>query len=149
MCMIFTELKNPCISRPYFLRRKARIFRNPVIMVLTWNCSYIHCPAKTWIYLTSYVCTKRIFDSRPFMNNKIFLKKLLQKFVVHIFTLYLARSVNFSRHSESVKYVWKSKNRCYRIEGKCRRYRNSSKCLKTHFATNNWPIWTKKKSKDV
>ena len=37
----------------------------------------IHCPAKTWIYLTPYVCTEGIFDSRPFMYNKIFLKKLL------------------------------------------------------------------------
>ena len=32
--------------------------------------------AKTWIYLTPYVRSDRIFDSRPFMNNKIFLKKL-------------------------------------------------------------------------
>ena len=38
------------------------------------------------------------------------------------------------------------------IEGKCRRFRNSSECLKTHFAANNWPIWTQrcqKKRKDV
>ena len=42
--------------------------------------------AKTWIYLTPYVCTERIFDGRQFMH-KIFLKKLLQKFAVHIFTL--------------------------------------------------------------
>ena len=46
--------------------------------------------AKTWIYFTPYVCTDRIFDSRPFMNNKIFLKKLLWKFVAHIFMLLLA-----------------------------------------------------------
>ena len=50
----------------------------------------IHCPAKTWIYLTPYVCTEWIFDSRPFMYNKIFLKKLLQKLVAHIFGLLLA-----------------------------------------------------------
>ena len=30
---------------------------------------WIHCPAKTWIYLTPYVCTERIFDGRPFMYN--------------------------------------------------------------------------------
>ena len=28
-------------------------------------------------YLIQYVCTEQIFDSRPFMHNKIFLKKLL------------------------------------------------------------------------
>ena len=36
----------------------------------------LHCPAKKWIYLTPYLCTERIFDSRPFMYNKMFLKKL-------------------------------------------------------------------------
>ena len=68
---------------------------------------------KTWIYLTPYVCTDRIFDSRPFnfMNNKIFLKKLLYKILAYIFTLLLApfasKLVNYSRHSESLKNVWK------------------------------------------
>ena len=28
------------------------------------------------------------------------------------------------------------------IEGKCRRFRNSSECLKNHCAANNWQIWT-------
>ena len=52
--------------------------------------NFLHCPAKTWIYLTPYVCTERIFDSRPFMYNKVFLEKLLLKLVAHIFTLLLA-----------------------------------------------------------
>ena len=30
------------------------------------------------------------------------------------------------------------------IEGKCRRFRNSSECSKTRCATNNWPIMTQK-----
>ena len=67
--------------------------------------------AKTWIYLTTYVCPERIFDSRPFMYNKILLKRLLQKLVAHIFTLLLApfasKLVNYSRHGESLKNVWK------------------------------------------
>ena len=33
------------------------------------------------------------------------------------------------------------------FEGKCRRFRNSSECLKTHCASNNWPIWTQKGAK--
>ena len=44
----------------------------------------VHCPATTWIYLTPYICTERIFDSRPFMYSKICLK-----FVFHISTLLL------------------------------------------------------------
>ena len=38
---------------------------------------FIQCLAKTWIYLTPYVCTERIFDSRPFMYNKMFLKEVV------------------------------------------------------------------------
>ena len=49
------------------------------------KCLNIHWHTKTWIYLTPYVCTEGIFDSRPFMYNKIFLKKLLKKLVAHIF----------------------------------------------------------------
>ena len=64
------------------------------------------------------VCTERIFDSRMLLYNKIFLKKLSKKFIVLIFTLLLApfapKFVNYSRHSESLKYVWKSTKRCYR-----------------------------------
>ena len=44
--------------------------------------------AKTWIYLTPYTCTERIFDSELFMYNKTFLKKLLQKLVAHKSHLY-------------------------------------------------------------
>ena len=37
--------------------------------------SKVHSLAKTWIYLTPYVYTERIFDSRQIMYNIIFLKK--------------------------------------------------------------------------
>ena len=40
------------------------------------STNFLHWLAKTWIYLTPYVCTGRIFDSRPFMYNKFFLKKI-------------------------------------------------------------------------
>ena len=51
------------------------------------------------------------------MCKKIFVKKLIKKFVVHIFTRLLApfgKLVNYSRHSEALKYVWKSKYCCDR-----------------------------------
>ena len=35
------------------------------------------------------------------------------------------------------------------FEGKCRRFRNSSDCLKTHCAANNWLIWTQKVPKEA
>ena len=48
------------------------------------------------------------------MYNKIFLKKLLWKVVVDIFKLLLAhfapKLVNYSRHNDSLKYVWKLTN---------------------------------------
>ena len=51
---------------------------------------FIQKVAKKGIYLTPYLYNERIFDRRPFMYNKIFLKKLLWKFVALIFTLLLA-----------------------------------------------------------
>ena len=39
---------------------------------------------------STYVCTEWFFDSPQFVYNKIFLKKLLQKLVAHIFTILLA-----------------------------------------------------------
>ena len=46
-----------------------------------------------------------VFTERAFMYNKIFLKNLLQKFVVHIYTLLLAsfssKLIKYLRHSES------------------------------------------------
>ena len=35
------------------------------------------------------------------------------------------------------------------IKGKCRRFRNSSKCLNTHCAANYWPISTQKLQKEA
>ena len=35
------------------------------------------------------------------------------------------------------------------FEGKCRRFRNSSECLKTHCASNYWPIWTQTVPKEA
>ena len=35
------------------------------------------------------------------------------------------------------------------FEEKCHWFRNSSKCLKTHCAVNNWPIWTQKVPKEA
>ena len=39
----------------------------------------LQCLAKTWIYLTPYVCIERIFESPPLLNNIIFWKRTLTK----------------------------------------------------------------------
>ena len=67
-----------------------------------------------------YVCTERIFDSRPFMYNKIFLLKILQELVAHIFTLLLPpfafKLVNHSRRSETLNFRKKSKSTSFSFE---------------------------------
>ena len=35
------------------------------------------------------------------------------------------------------------------FEGKCRWFRISSECLKTHCGANNWPIWTQQVPKEA
>ena len=56
-----------------------------------------------------YVLNEFSIADCSYMYNKIFLEKLLQKFVLHLFTLLLApftpKLVYYSRHSESLKYV--------------------------------------------
>ena len=72
----------------------------------------LQCLPKTWIYPTPYVCTERIFDSRPFIHKKMFLKKVLKNLIAHIFTLLLtpftSKLVKYSRHSESFEKCLKT-----------------------------------------
>ena len=69
-------------------------------------------------HFSTYVCTECIFDIPQLVHNKIFLIKLIQQFVVHILTLLLApftlKLVHYSKHSESLNYVWKSIISCLR-----------------------------------
>ena len=106
--------------------------------------------AKTWIFLTPYVCTERIFDSRSFMYNNIFLKKLLEKLVAIIYTLLLAhfvfKLVNYSKLSEILNFRKNSKSTSFSFE-------NSDFTVFIHFSknhfSNNWPIWTQKVQKEA
>ena len=99
---------------------------------------------------SKYVCNEQIFDSSPFIKKNIFLKVVLLKLVAHSFTLLLApfvsELVNYSRQSESWKMLENGKMAVF--EGKCRRFRKSSECLESHYAWNNWPIWTQNVPKE-
>ena len=102
-----------------------------------WNDAKHTLTAKTWIYHTPYVCTERMFDMR-----KYFWKKLSLKLVAHIFTLLLAPFVyklfNYSRHCDSLKNVWIWSNSCF--WRKMLLISSFSESLKSHCASNNWPI---------
>ena len=100
---------------------------------------------------SAYVCTELIFDSQLFLCIKIFLKKVLRKLAVHIFTFLLApftsKLVNYSRHSESLNIF--ENQQIAAVEGKCRRCRNTSKCFMIHCANldvkgakRNIKMWT-------
>ena len=128
----------PIVSFPdTFLRQKK--VKNAVTITCVQETIYIASQKRESTLLHTYVCTEHIFDSRPFMYNKISLKKLL----AHIFTLLLvpfeSKLVNYSRQSESLKNVWKRWNHCFRR--KMTSISNSSESLKSYCASNNWPIW--------
>ena len=60
-----------------------------VKFIRTWSWSYTALQKHESTYLTPYVCTERIFDSRPFMCNKIFFP-VFARYVKHqILYLYL------------------------------------------------------------
>ena len=107
-------------------KAKNRLF----VFKMTYNASQKH----ESTLLTSYVYTERIFDSPPFLYNKMFLKELLHKLLAHIFTLLLtpfaSKLVNQSRHSESLNIQKNSK-------------------LTTRCATNDSPISTQKVPKEA
>ena len=96
-------------------------------------------------------CTERIFDSRPFMYNKIFLKTLLQKLVAHISMLFLAlfasKFVNQSRHSETLNFRKNSKLTSFSFENSD--FTVFKHFSKTHCASQNWPVWTQKGPKEA
>ena len=93
--------------------------------------SEIHCQPKRNIQGITYVCSDRIFDSPPFMHNKVFLEKLLWKFVAHIFTLFwhLLRP-NWSIHRGRVN-LWRlfEDRKIAVFEGKMSSISNSSASL--------------------
>ena len=92
------------------------------------------------------ISTGRIFDSRPLIYNKKFLKKHFLKFVVHIFTLLLApfasKWVNYSGQNENLNmqknseiddiFLW------WRLFVDFQTYFKGS----VHSASKKWPIWT-------
>jgi len=91
------------------------------------------------------------FDSPPYMYNKIFLKKLLFKFVDHVFTLLLtpfaSKLVNYSRRSESLIIHENSKLATFSFENSgLSMFKASSNA---HCASNNWPIRTQKVPKEA
>ena len=70
---------------------------------------------------------------------------------MEVFSPYLAISLRFFWHllQPNWSIIWGKmslwsmfkKRQSAVFEGKCRQFRNSSECLKTHCAANNWPIW--------
>jgi len=113
-----------------------------------YNASQKH---ESTLLHTIRVCTEIIFDSRPFIYNWIFLKKkLFKKIVAHIFTLLLThfeKLVNYSKHSESLKFFWKRSNRCF--WRKMSSFMKSSVSLKSHCDLNISSIWTQKVPKEA
>ena len=55
-----TELRQNKVRKILVICRKTKIF-----LKISRVYGEVHCLAKIWIYLTPYVCTERIFDSRP------------------------------------------------------------------------------------
>ena len=83
--------------------------------------NYIHWLAKTWIYLTPYVCTEQIFNCRPFMHFKITLVEVGSSHLCAFFgtfCLQMGDMTIFKHYS------------------------------KIHSASNYWPIWTQKVPKE-
>ena len=103
----------------------------------------IHCPAKTWIYLTPYVCTERIFDSQPFMHKKNILEKnVLEVGSPNIYASFGTFCVKIGQLITAqcaFKHYEEFRNRRHfpSIRAIFRFYEHNSE---TRCVSNNWPI---------
>ena len=81
------------------------------------------------------------------VQQNIFGKTLIEVRSPH---LYASFGTFYAKIGPLFEAQWVFKE-CLKIEGKCRRFRNSSECLKTHCGANNcnWPIWTQKVPKEA
>ena len=79
--------------------------------------------AKNGIYLTPYICSERISDRQPFMNNKIFLKKALIEvdrsfgtFCVQIGQVFKSRWDFIPSKNFEINLIFLKKQRFYRFQ---------------------------------
>ena len=105
------------------------------------NESHIQCLAKTWIYLTPYVCTERIFDSRPFIIYKKYFWKNSYKSMwltsLCFFLTFCVILVNHSRRSETLNFRKNSKLTIFSFENSAR-YLKTGKFLRKSAWTCDW-----------
>ena len=106
------------------------------------------------LQLTPQECTEEIFDSPPFMYNKIFLKKtFIEVGSQHLYPSFgtFCAQIGQLLEGRGTVNLWSifENLQIAVIEGKCPRFRNSSKCLKIHCSANNWPIWNQGTKRSV
>ena len=95
----------------------------------------IQCPAKTWFYLTPYVCTERIFDSRPFLYRNKYIETEIDS--SHLYSSFGTFCVQIGSLFESQwDFEFSEESTSFSFE-------------KTHCASKNWPIWTQKVPKQA
>ena len=91
--------------------------------------------------LNTYVLTEFLTAGPTVrLQQNIFEKNLL-------LAPFASKLVNYSRHSESLKNVWKWPNRSF--WKKMSSILSSYESLKSHCASNRWPIWTQRVPKEA
>ena len=97
--LLLIDIKLYKIIWKYFELYWIRIF-----ITIGYAVFKIHCPAKTWIYLTPYVCTEWIFDSRPTVHvqQNIFQKMFIEVGSSHLYASFgtFCESLNIRKNSE-------------------------------------------------
>ena len=125
----------------YFSSQVSRICTVTYFLHRTY---YVQIQPKQTVRGITYVCTERIFDSRLLMYNKIFLKISYRSLCftsLRFFKHLLRPNWSTIRGKVTLWFIFENREIAL-IEAKCRRFRNSSECLKIHRASKNWPIGT-------
>ena len=117
--------------------------RRKILQTNILNCSSLwclQCLAKTWIYLTPYVCNQQIFDSLQHTLNKTFLKDILMKFVAHTLRFFWYLCVKIGPLFEGQEFLKIIKSKCHRFQ--------ILYTVQTPCASNIRQIWTQKVPKE-
>ena len=85
-------------------------------------------------------CATKFFEKNSY--------KILKSTSVRFFWYILQQNWSIIRDTVSLWRMFENRQ-IAAIEGKCLWFRNSSECLKTLCAANNWPIWTQNVSKET
>ena len=144
----------PMISSPehFFVSPDGLLVFSMLAQVISTRISQPSLPRKNMnLHYSIFLFWTNFWQPTVHVQKNIFEKNLIKAYSPHLyasFGTFLRPNCSIIRNTVSIWSMFENRQIAL-IEGKCRRFRNSSDCLKTHCVANNWPIWTQNVPKEA